>query len=150
MRINFWGILHPRLCLLCFMDKENSDICLRDTSYMLAVEMDLNLSPVPAFVFCQEIEQEKVIRFCKTAVCEWNPQSMCVSYCPGTKMSLTMEKLQILLCTEWTREVGNWQVCGSGKQAPPKKNLLLSFLYLFLSLEITSINRNKSFCCAFI
>jgi len=52
------------------MDKENSDICLRDTSYMLAVEMDLNLSPVPAFVFCQEIEQEKVIRFCKTAVCE--------------------------------------------------------------------------------
>jgi hypothetical protein len=107
MRIDFWGILHPRLCLLCFMDKENSDICLRDTSYMLAVEMDLNLSPVPAFVFCQEIEQEKVIRFCKTAVCECNPQSMCVSYCPGTKMSLTMEKLQILLCTEWTREVGN-------------------------------------------
>jgi hypothetical protein len=51
------------------MDKENSDIYLQDTSYMV-VKMDLNLSPVPALVFCQEMEQEKVIRFCKTAVCE--------------------------------------------------------------------------------
>ncbi|CAM6014463.1 unnamed protein product [Sphagnum balticum] len=74
-----------------------------DPSDMMAVKTALHLSAVPSSILCREMEQEKVIRFCKTAVLEQRPSSMYVCGRPGTGKSLIMEKVKIL-CTDWTKE----------------------------------------------
>jgi cell division control protein 6 len=70
---------------------------------MMALKTALHLSAVPSSILCREMEQEKVIRFCKTAVLEQRPGSMYVCGRPGTGKSLIMEKVKIL-CTDWTKE----------------------------------------------
>lgn len=75
-----------------------------DGSQILAVKRALHLSAVPSSVVCRELEQDKVVRFCKSCVLEQNPGSMYVCGCPGTGKSLTMEQVKSL-SVEWAEEV---------------------------------------------
>ena len=64
----------------------------------------LHLSAVPSSVLCRDIEQEKVISFCKSSIVQQVPGSMYVCGCPGTGKSLAMEQVKLLTVT-WAAEV---------------------------------------------
>jgi len=68
------------------------------------VKKALHLSAIPPSVLCRDVEQEKVIGFCKSSILQQVPGSMYVCGCPGTGKSLTMEQVKVL-SVSWAAEV---------------------------------------------
>jgi cell division control protein 6 len=99
---------------------------------MMALKTALHLSAVPSSILCREMEQEKVIRFCKTAVLEQRPGSMYVCGRPGTGKSLIMEKVKIL-CTDWTKEVGTCKTVAATSKPDKRKTIYSAFLLMLAS-----------------
>lgn len=70
----------------------------------MTVKKALHLSAVPSSVLCRDVEQKKVVGFCKASVVGQIPGSLYVCGCPGTGKSLTMEQIKSL-CVSWASEV---------------------------------------------
>ena len=63
------------------------------------------MSTSPSVVVCREIEQKKVLEFCKTCIEQEKAGSLYVCGCPGTGKSLSMEKVKRVL-VDWAEKVG--------------------------------------------
>ncbi|XP_024401767.1 cell division control protein 6 homolog B isoform X2 [Physcomitrium patens] len=74
-----------------------------ESSHILAVKKALHLSAIPSSVLCRDVEQAKVIEFCKSSIVQQVPGSIYVCGCPGTGKSLTMEQVK-LLSVSWAAE----------------------------------------------
>lgn len=79
-------------------------LCFAESSHILAVKKALHLSAIPSSVLCRDVEQAKVIEFCKSSIVQQVPGSIYVCGCPGTGKSLTMEQVK-LLSVSWAAEV---------------------------------------------
>lgn len=82
-------------------------------AHIQAVKKALHLSAIPSSVLCRDVEQEKVIGFCKSSIIQQVPGSMYVCGCPGTGKSLTMEQVK-LLSVSWAAEVRSLISCSFG------------------------------------
>uniref|UniRef100_A0A7N0U3E2 Cdc6 C-terminal domain-containing protein n=1 Tax=Kalanchoe fedtschenkoi TaxID=63787 RepID=A0A7N0U3E2_KALFE len=78
----------------------------KDASQMSVVKEVLHVSKVPSAVVCREIEQNRILEFCKSCVEQEKAGSLYACGCPGTGKSLSVEKVKLLLF-EWAREAGH-------------------------------------------
>ncbi|KAL9687103.1 hypothetical protein QQ045_031499 [Rhodiola kirilowii] len=75
----------------------------KDYSQMSVVKEALHVSKVPSAVVCREVEQNRILEFCKSCVEKEKAGSLYVCGCPGTGKSLSMEMVKQRLL-EWARE----------------------------------------------
>ncbi|KAF3439562.1 hypothetical protein FNV43_RR17840 [Rhamnella rubrinervis] len=87
----------------CFAAKPNWNP--RDAEQTKKVKEALHVSTSPSVVVCREIEQKKVLEFCKTCIEQEKAGSLYVCGCPGTGKSLSMEKVKRVL-VDWAEENG--------------------------------------------
>ncbi|XP_060175444.1 cell division control protein 6 homolog B-like isoform X2 [Lycium barbarum] len=91
----------------------------RDMEQLNAVKQALHVSRAPSKLVCREVEQNRVLEFCKQAVEQEKAGSLYMCGCPGTGKSLSMEKVNQVL-VNWAQE--------SGFQAPDTLSLNCSSL----------------------
>ncbi|XP_059300600.1 cell division control protein 6 homolog B-like isoform X1 [Lycium ferocissimum] len=91
----------------------------RDMEQLNAVKQALHVSRAPSNLVCREVEQNRVLEFCKQAVEQEKAGSLYMCGCPGTGKSLSMEKVNQVL-VNWAQE--------SGFQAPDTLSLNCSSL----------------------
>ncbi|KAL6200312.1 hypothetical protein ACLB2K_030094 [Fragaria x ananassa] len=72
---------------------------------MRIVKEALHLSTVPSTVTCRDVEQKRVLEFCKSCIEQEKAGSLYVCRCPGTGKSLSMDKVKQLL-VNWAGEGG--------------------------------------------
>ncbi|PKU71486.1 cell division control protein 6 homolog isoform X1 [Dendrobium catenatum] len=72
---------------------------------MKAVKQALHVATVPSSVVCREVEQKKVIEFCKACIEQEKAGSIYVCGCPGTGKTLSINKVKEQLLS-WSKEVG--------------------------------------------
>ncbi|PRQ34435.1 putative Cell division protein Cdc6/18 [Rosa chinensis] len=72
---------------------------------MRIVKEALHLSTVPSTVACRDVEQNRVLEFCKSCIEQEKAGSLYVCGCPGTGKSLSMGKVKQLL-VNWAGEGG--------------------------------------------
>ncbi|KAM3263962.1 hypothetical protein P3L10_000956 [Capsicum annuum] len=68
-----------------------------------AVKEELHVSRAPSNLLCREIENNRILEFCKQAVEQEKTGSLYICGCPGTGMSLSMEKVNKVL-VNWAEE----------------------------------------------
>ncbi|KAL9691533.1 hypothetical protein QQ045_011957 [Rhodiola kirilowii] len=74
------------------------------SSHMSVVKEALHVSKVPSAILCREVEQNKILEFCKSCVEKEKAGSLYVCGCPMTGKSLSMEMVKQRLL-EWAREI---------------------------------------------
>ncbi|THU51775.1 hypothetical protein C4D60_Mb06t34590 [Musa balbisiana] len=77
----------------------------RDPAQMQAAKQALHLATPPANVVCREVEQKRVIDFCKACIQQSKAGSLYVCGCPGTGKTLSIGKVQEHLLV-WSKEEG--------------------------------------------
>lgn len=75
-----------------------------DMEQLNAVKEALHVSRAPSNLVCRQVEQNRVLEFCKQAVKIEKAGSLYVCGCPGTGKSLSMEKVKEVL-VNWADEV---------------------------------------------
>ncbi|KAM3397191.1 hypothetical protein P3S68_000703 [Capsicum galapagoense] len=68
-----------------------------------AVKEELHVSRAPSNLLCREIENNRILEFCKQAVEQEKTGSLYICGCRGTGMSLSMEKVNKVL-VNWAEE----------------------------------------------
>ncbi|CAH9071026.1 unnamed protein product [Cuscuta epithymum] len=66
----------------------------RDMEQLNAVKEALHVSTAPSNIVCRDVEQNRVLEFCKQCVQQEKAGSLYVCGCPGTGKSLSMEKVK--------------------------------------------------------
>ncbi|KAF3654666.1 hypothetical protein FXO38_15028 [Capsicum annuum] len=74
-----------------------------DMEQLNAVKEELHVSRAPSNLLCREIENNRILEFCKQAVEQEKTGSLYICGCPGTGMSLSMEKVNKVL-VNWAEE----------------------------------------------
>ncbi|XP_062015470.1 cell division control protein 6 homolog B-like [Rosa rugosa] len=100
--LNKLGLNFGTKCV-CFVSKLANCVELVDKEQMRIVKEALHLSTVPSTVACRDVEQKRVLEFCKSCIEQEKPGSLYVCGCPGTGKSLSMEKVKQLL-VNWAGE----------------------------------------------
>ncbi|OIT33836.1 PREDICTED: cell division control protein 6 homolog B-like [Nicotiana attenuata] len=77
----------------------------RDMEQLNAVKEALHVSRAPSNLVCRQVEQNRVLEFCKQALEKEKAGSLYVCGCPGTGKSLSMEKVKEVL-VNWADESG--------------------------------------------
>lgn len=77
---------------------------LVDKEHLRAVKEALHVSTAPEIVRCREIEQNRILDFCKECVKEEKAGSLYVCGCPGTGKTLSMDRVKDSLVM-WAKEV---------------------------------------------
>ncbi|KAG5603066.1 hypothetical protein H5410_034436 [Solanum commersonii] len=91
----------------------------RDMEQLNGVKEALHVSRAPSNLVCREVENNRILEFCKQAVEQEKAGSLYICGCPGTGKSLSMEKVNKVL-VNWAKE--------SGFQAPDTLSLNCSSL----------------------
>ncbi|PHU16161.1 Cell division control protein 6 -like protein [Capsicum chinense] len=91
----------------------------RDMEQLNAVKEALHVSRAPSNLLCREVENNRILEFCKQAVEQEKAGSLYICGCPGTGKSLSMEKVNKVM-VNWAEE--------SGFQAPDTLSLNCSSL----------------------
>ncbi|KAL3367319.1 hypothetical protein AABB24_011847, partial [Solanum stoloniferum] len=91
----------------------------RDMEQLNGVKEALHVSRAPSNLVCREVENNRILEFCKQAVEQEKAGSLYICGCPGTGKSLSMEKVNKVL-VNWAEE--------SGFQAPDTLSLNCSSL----------------------
>ncbi|KAL4592707.1 hypothetical protein LXL04_005710 [Taraxacum kok-saghyz] len=76
-----------------------------DSEQLSAVKEALHVSTAPSMPVCREVEQKRIVEFCRQCVEQDKAGSLYVCGCPGTGKSLSMENVNKSLAV-WAKETG--------------------------------------------